>query len=190
MNLPNLLTVFRILLTPFFLLALVLPFTGHFLVALVLFIVASLTDYFDGRIARDQHLITDFGKFLDPIADKMLTTAAFLGFMVLGLGWGAVWITFIVLTREFLVASVRMIVAAKGTVLAADMLGKTKTCVQMGAIIAVLAIEGGLQLFPVLEVARLPLTIFYNLALWASVVFTAISGVNYVVGNKEALGLK
>ena len=105
MNLPNKLTVLRIILTPIFMLSLVWQFSYHYIVALFVFIFASLTDFFDGKIARQQGIVTDFGKFLDPLADKMLTTSAFLGFIALGIGDGAVWIAVIVLFREFLVSS-------------------------------------------------------------------------------------
>ena len=88
MNLPNKLTVLRLIMTPFFLLALLVEFPHHMLVALILFAAASITDYIDGNMARKHNLVTDFGKFLDPLADKMLTTAAFLGFIQLGIGVG------------------------------------------------------------------------------------------------------
>ncbi|MBQ6819289.1 MAG: CDP-diacylglycerol--glycerol-3-phosphate 3-phosphatidyltransferase [Clostridia bacterium] len=194
MNTPNKLTVMRMILTPFFLLALLWEFPFHYWVALGIFIFASLTDMWDGKLARKYNLITDFGKFLDPIADKMLTTAAFLGFIQLDLGVGVVWITFLVLMREFMVASVRMLAAAKGTVIAADIWGKVKTVVQMVAVIMVLSFEGFMELFarfcPSFTLLNAPMVILYNIVLWASAVLTVISGVNYLVKNKECLGLK
>ncbi len=194
MNTPNQLTVLRMILTPFFLLALLWQFPFHYWVALAIFVFASLTDMWDGKLARKHNLITDFGKFLDPIADKMLTTAAFLGFILLDLGVGVIWITFLVLMREFMVASVRMLAAAKGTVIAADIWGKVKTVVQMVAVIMVLSFEGFMDLFarfcPQFTLLNLPFVILYNVALWASAVLTVISGVNYLVKNKECLGLK
>lgn len=191
MNIPNQLTLLRIIMTPFFLLTLVWEFPFHYFVALFIFIAASLTDMWDGRIARKQNLITDFGKFLDPIADKMLTTSAFLGFMVLGHGKGIVWITFSVLTREFMVASIRMMAAKKGSVIAADMWGKVKTVVQMVAIIMVMAFEGFQDLFarflPSFTVLNTPMVILYNVALWGSAVLTVISGVNYWWKNRSCM---
>lgn len=177
--------------TPFFLLTLLWEFPFHYFVALFLFVAASLTDMWDGMIARKQNLITDFGKFLDPIADKMLTTPAFLGFMVLSHGKGIVWITFAVLTREFMVASIRMIAAKKGSVIAADMFGKVKTVVQMVAIIMVMAFEGFMDIFscylPSLCFLNTPLEIVYNVALWISAVLTVISGVNYWWKNRSCM---
>ena len=97
MNLPNKLTVARLAITPLFLVALIVEFPHHYLVALMLFCLASVTDYIDGNMARKCHLVTDFGKFLDPLADKMLTTAAFLGFIHLEIGYGITWITLLCL---------------------------------------------------------------------------------------------
>ncbi len=185
MNLPNKLTVIRMILTPFFLITLLLQFPFHYAVALFIFIVASITDYLDGNIARKQGIVTSFGKFLDPIADKMLTTAAFLGFMVLNIGWGTVWITFIVLLREFIVASVRMVaVSSGGKVIAANIWGKLKTVVQMIAIIFAIAAEQFKALFdfPVLSGI---LNILTSVFLWISAVLCVISGVIYLIDNKE-----
>ena len=95
MNTPNKLTIGRIIATPFFMAALMIDFPYHYTVALILFVAASLTDMIDGKMARKYNMITDFGKFLDPLADKMLTTAAFLGFIKMGIGWQVTWIAFI-----------------------------------------------------------------------------------------------
>ncbi len=193
MNIPNRLTVLRIIMTPLFLVALVWEFPFHYFVALLIFIAASLTDWWDGYLARKNNLVTNFGKFLDPIADKMLTTSAFIGFVALGLGEGIVWITFIVLTREFMVASMRMIAATKGNVVAADWWGKVKTVVQMVAIIMVMAFHGFMELFqmfvPQFTLLNTPMVILYNIALWLSAVLTVISGVNYMIKNKNCLEL-
>ena len=118
MNLPNKLTVIRILLAPIFLLLLLWEFPFHNLTAGLVFGAAALTDMFDGKIARSRGLITNLGKFLDPLADKMLTTAAFLGF--LAAGRLDVWAVMIILTREFMVTSVRLVAAKDGTVIAAS----------------------------------------------------------------------
>lgn len=193
MNIPNRLTVLRIIMTPLFLVALVWEFPFHYFAALLIFIAASLTDWWDGYLARKNNLVTNFGKFLDPIADKMLTTSAFIGFVALGLGEGIVWITFIVLTREFMVASMRMIAATKGNVVAADWWGKVKTVVQMVAIIMVMAFHGFMELFqmfvPQFTLLNTPMVILYNIALWLSAVLTVISGVNYMIKNKNCLEL-
>ena len=191
MNTPNKLSIIRIILTPIFMALLCINFPFHHFAALVVFVAASLTDMFDGKIARKYNLITDFGKFVDPIADKMLTTAAFLGFIALGIGYGVEWITLIVLIREFAVSSVRMIAAAKGTVIAADKLGKLKTVMQMTAIITALAFEGFMDIFamfiPSFTMLNLPMVIIYNILLWVSAILTVLSGINYLAKNKEAV---
>lgn len=184
MNLPNRLTLARIAAVPVFLILLLWQFPFHYFAALVIFVAASLTDLFDGKIARSRGLITDFGKFLDPIADKMLTTAALLGFISLGIGFGTVWITVIVLIREFSVSSIRMIAAVSGKVVAADKWGKIKTVMQMVGIIMALTFEEFIFLFPSLLLVGTILRIAYNIVLWFSAVLTVVSGINYLVKNK------
>ncbi|MBE6762372.1 MAG: CDP-diacylglycerol--glycerol-3-phosphate 3-phosphatidyltransferase [Ruminococcaceae bacterium] len=192
MNLPNKLTVARLIMTPFFLAALLIPFPHHYLVALVIFIVASLTDYIDGNMARKCGLVTDFGKFLDPLADKMLTTSAFLGFIHLGIGIGITWITFIVLIREFLITSLRLVSAGKGNVIAANIWGKLKTVSQMIAIIVAIAGKYLLTFFEYMDTNILVCTvdIITNILLWISAIFTVISGIIYVIQNKDFIDPK
>ena len=193
MNLPNKLTVIRMIMTPFFLIALLLEFPYHYLVSLVIFSVASFTDYLAGNIARKQGIVTSFGKFLDPIADKMLTTSAFLGFMMLDIGYGIVWITFIVLLREFLVASVRMVaVSSGGKVIAANIWGKLKTVSQMVAIIFALTAKQAIELLvqfnvraETMQIIVPLLNISRDVLLWKSAVLCVISGVIYLIDNKE-----
>ena len=183
MNLPNKLTVARLIMTPFFLAALLIDFSHHYLVALILFCLASITDYIDGNMARKYNLVTDFGKFLDPLADKMLTTAAFLGFIHLHIGEGITWITFIVLIREFLITSLRLVSAGKGNVIAANIWGKLKTVSQMFAIIV--AIGGRYILsFSSCAYAYDAINVITNVMLWISAALTVISGVIYVIQNK------
>ncbi len=185
------------MLTPLFLIVLMLDFPHHYIVAAVLFVVASLTDMADGKIARGRNLITNLGKFLDPLADKMLTTAAFLGFMACGIehNFGGVmgdmllWVNFIVLTREFLVTSVRLLAASGGKVVPANIYGKLKTVTQMAAIIATLVFEYVISLnlsFIDGSVADI-LRIVYVSLIWVSVFFTVVSGVIYLMQNKEYL---
>ena len=188
MNLPNKLTIARLIMTPFFLAALLISFPHNYLVALILFALASITDYIDGNLARKYNLITDFGKFLDPLADKMLTTAAFLGFIKLDIGVGITWITFIVLIREFLITSLRLVSAGKGNVIAANIWGKAKTVSQMIAIIIAI---GGRYIINLSEIygfadaaAWNVIDIVTNVVLWISAILTVISGVIYVVQNK------
>lgn len=194
MNTPNKLTIIRMVLVPIFMLLLLWQFKWHSLAALLVFIAASLTDMFDGKIARKRGLVTDFGKFLDPIADKMLTTAAFLGFICLDIGYGVVWVTLIVLLREFTVSSVRMIAAARGKVIAADKWGKVKTVVQMVSIIMALTFEVLKEVLTSLSVSDnvIKLTdtvtgILVTAAIWISSVLTVLSGLNYILKNKELL---
>lgn len=190
MNLPNKLTVVRIVLTPLFLLLTLVDFPCHYLAAGLVFGAAALTDMFDGRIARAQGLITNLGKFLDPIADKMLTTAALLSF--LATGHLDVWAVMIVLTREFMVTSVRLLAAKDGVVIAASIWGKLKTVAQFIAILFELAaLEFAswqttfLAALDLPELAfRVPLTVGYVL-LWIAVVLTAVSGIQYVWGYRQ-----
>ena len=190
MNLPNKLTVLRLIITPLFLAALIIPFSHHFLVALLIFAAASLTDYIDGKMARKQGLVTDFGKFLDPLADKMLTTAAFLGFIELGIGAGITWITFIVLIREFLITSLRLVSSGKGNVIAANIWGKAKTVSQMAAIIVAIGGKYISGFFPTSQVVGLSVDIATNIMLWISAALTIISGAIYVIQNKKYINPK
>lgn len=184
MNLPNKLTILRLIATPLFLLALLWSSLPHnFLIALVIFIAASLTDMADGMIARKNNLVTDFGKFLDPLADKMLTTAAFLGFIGLNIGKGTVWVTFIILVREFLITSLRLISAGKGKVIAANIFGKCKTVVQMVTIITILFAEYLIKL-GVIKGHFLDFVLGLETGLlWGSALVAIISGAVYLKDN-------
>lgn len=189
MNLPNKLTVVRLVMTPLFLVALIVEFPHHYLAALILFCLASVTDYIDGNMARKCHLVTDFGKFLDPLADKMLTTAAFLGFIHLEIGYGITWITFIVLIREFLITSLRLVSAGKGNVIAANIWGKAKTVSQMIAIIFAIAGRYAVSFFQNQTFVTVT-DIATNILLWISAVLTVISGAIYVIQNKDFIDPK
>lgn len=187
MNLPNKLTVVRIVLAPLFLLLTLWEFPCHYLAAGLVFGAAALTDMFDGRIARSRGLITNLGKFLDPLADKMLTTAALLSF--LATGHLDVWALMVVLTREFMVTSVRLIAAKDGTVIAASFWGKLKTVMQFVAIlfeIAALEWASWSVWFPSVPAIAytIPLIVGYVL-LWISVIATAVSGVQYVWAYRQ-----
>lgn len=189
MNLPNKLTVGRIILVPFFVVALLANFPLNNAVALIIFIAASLTDMFDGKIARKNGLITDFGKFADPLADKILVLAALLCFVQLGICDCVAVI--IVLFREFSVTSIRLIATSKGKVVAANMWGKAKTVSQMIAIIAVIAMQIVLELPEVrlnfINTATFEPIFFVvgEILIWISVVFTIISGVVYIIQNRQ-----
>lgn len=174
-------------------LALVIDFPFHYLVSLLIFIGASLTDLFDGKIARERGLVTDFGKFLDPLADKMLTTAAFLGFIALDIGYGAVWIAFIVLFREFAVSSIRLIASTSGgKVIAANIWGKLKTVFQMIAIIFAITAKQFLEILAMFNISaeifsaiELILAVASTVFLWISAVLCIVSGVIYIIDNKS-----
>ena len=184
MNLPNKLTVARIIATPIFMFFLM---ADLYFVALFIFIAAALTDMFDGKYARKHNMVTDFGKFLDPLADKMLTTAAFIGFLAKNIGGGMEWILFIVLFREFMVSSIRLIaVSSGGKVIAANIWGKLKTVSQMAAIIFTLLVAGIINLFPISALAVILSLAAYAL-LWISAILCIISGVIYLKDNISLL---
>lgn len=192
MNLPNKLTVLRIILVPFMVAAMLLDFQYNYLVAGLIFGAASITDYFDGSIARKRNLITDFGKFADPIADKILVISALVCFLAKGLCDPIILI--IVLFREFVVTSIRLSAASSGRVVAANMWGKVKTVTQMIAIICIFVLQTSLQIFGQYNLSNLDnheiVYIFFiigEVLLWISVVFTIISGVKYVIDNKDAI---
>lgn len=182
MNLPNKLTLARIVMVPLYMVFLIWDFPFHYAAALLVFIIASLTDYFDGKIARERHLITNLGKFLDPIADKMLTTAAFLVF--LGLGYIDVWSVMLIMTREFMVTSVRLMAAGGGTVVAASFSGKLKTVAQYIAIITMMvALQWqeicSMWLTSLPEPAYTVPILLSKILISVSVVLTVVSGVQY-----------
>ncbi len=187
MNLPNKLTVLRIIMTPVFMLLMLLEFPHHYLLALIVFGIAAFTDMLDGKIARKYNLVTSFGKFLDPLADKMLTTSAFLGFIAHGIGWQITWVVFIVLFREFLISSLRLIVvsSAGNKVIAANIWGKLKTVTQIAAIVIGIAFAQVKEWFTLSAGAVLTLDIVFNIVLWVSTVLCIISGIIYLMQNKE-----
>lgn len=191
MNLPNRLTVLRIVLIPFmmfFYLANFIPHGIGKLVALAIFIIASFTDLLDGKIARKRNLVTNLGKFLDPIADKILTTAVI--FLVIADGtipapWGVIIAT-IIIAREFIVATLRMQAASKGVVVAADMWGKVKTVVQMVALPICIVLAYILTCgYNVPNALTLTFQILAYASLGLATLLTVMSGINYVVKNKE-----
>lgn len=187
MNLPNKLTLVRCILTPVFLALMLIDFPFHYAAALVVFIAASLTDYFDGKIAREQQLVTNLGKFLDPLADKALTTAAFLGFLTVLGGSHLCWALFLILAREFAVTSVRLLAAKDGVVVAASFAGKMKTVMQMISVIYMLTALQVIDLLPMLGVPCAIVSTVNTVALiagyvciWVSVAATVVSGIQYI----------
>ena len=190
MNTPNKLTLARMIATPVFMATMLIDFPFHYLVSLLLFVAASLTDMIDGQMARKYNMVTDFGKFMDPLADKMLTTSAYLGFMfVYGKGvlsWQIVVITFIVLFREFAVSSIRLVaVTAGGKVVAANMWGKCKTVSQMAGIIFALAVYAFNEFVPLDTITFAVLDIIIIALFWLSALLCVISGAIYIWGGRQ-----
>ncbi|MBQ1207656.1 MAG: CDP-diacylglycerol--glycerol-3-phosphate 3-phosphatidyltransferase [Lachnospiraceae bacterium] len=166
MNLPNKLTIIRILMVPVFILFLLTELGGRFnhLITLVLFVAASLTDLLDGYLARKNNLVTNFGKFMDPLADKLLVCSALICFAATR--QLPAWMVIVIIAREFIISGFRLIASDEGVVIAASYWGKIKTVVQIIMIIAVI-IE-----FPYAMVIA-----------WAAVVLTIVSLVDYVIKN-------
>ena len=177
MNLPNKLTLARMIAVPFFIVAFML---GAYPVALVLFIAASLTDMLDGKIARARNLVTNFGKIMDPLADKILVYSALCLFIETGTI--DAWMLIIILAREFVVAGMRTVAASEGRVLAAGMSGKIKTALQMVAVVIMIA---GLWLTSVPAIMKIGYYIFL-----ASLVMTVYSGTEYVIQNRDVFSMK
>lgn len=197
MNLPNKLTLSRIILTPLFVVAILWSFPFHYLVALMIFSIASFTDMLDGKIARNRNLVTNFGKFLDPLADKILVLSALMCFVQNDIC--SCIIVIITLFREFTVSSIRLVAAADGKVVAANMWGKVKTVTQMISIILIFVLQFVLEL---MEMGIIPIGaegieisswIFYcigEIALWISTLFCIISGIIYIRDNKDVISEK
>ena len=178
LNTPNKLTIVRMIMTPFFLVTIMIESLPHrFLIACIIYSLASITDAIDGHLARKNNQVTNFGKILDPIADKILTTSALLAFMAMGLC--NIWIVMIVLTREFAVASIRMIAAAGGVVIPANVWGKAKTVSQMVFTIVIMLLA------EIYQYVKFPFTVpelatISNILLWITAILTVISGIIYI----------
>ena len=191
MNLPNKLTMLRIILVPFYIFFLLMPSVPHhYLIAFIIFAAASYTDHLDGKIARKYNLITDFGKFADPLADKIMILAALACFVQTGLTNAVVLI--VIISREFMVTAMRLVASSKGKVVAANNWGKAKTVSQIVAVLLVMLLQY------ILELSQLSLIQLSNAAsladifslvgegaLWISAALTIISGVIYIVQNFE-----
>ena len=168
MNLPNKITLVRMVMIPFFIAALLIDFPYHQPLAAALFIIASLTDSLDGYLARSRNLVTDFGKFMDPLADKVLVAAALL--FLIQAGRVEAWLVIIIITREYAISIIRAIAATNGKVIAASGGGKIKTVTQMLAIIMLLL--------------SMP---FGDIMMYVCVALTLYSGVEYIWNNRELI---
>ena len=197
MNLPNKLTVMRMALIPVFLVFMLVESIPHrYLIAAVIFAAASFTDYLDGHIARRDGLVTNFGKLMDPLADKLLVFSALVCFIELEMS--SALIVFIILAREFLVTSVRLIAAEQGTVIAADIWGKMKTVSQIiWVLVALIALwlEESWPLFmtvsPGASAPPAPVIFLIGLSFVIQtivVILTVFSGFNYIWTNRSLLG--
>lgn len=186
MNTPNKLTISRMLITPIFL-AVILWDTPHrFLFAVIVFSIAAITDTIDGKLARKRNEITVFGKLLDPVADKMLTTAALLAFM--HLGWCSVWIVFIVLTREFIVTSIRLIALSQGVVIPANIWGKLKTVSQMTFTIVIMLLAELDKTFGLFgKTISIEFSLLSNLLLGITAFLASVSGVIYILQSRKSI---
>lgn len=182
MNTANKITMLRVFLVPVFMILFMLDNTACHYAALGVFILASITDAIDGHVARKYNQTTTFGKFVDPLADKVLTTAAFL--ILMYYDRMDVWALMIILVREFAVAGIRLVAAGSGKVVAASMWGKLKTVTQMAAIIA------AMLLLPCDRFLGVPAELISSILIWISVVFTIISGIDYVAKNWNLMEMK
>ena len=181
MNLPNKLTIFRVILIPFFLVALMVPgIPAGKWIAVAIFIIASLTDFFDGRIARKQNLVTDFGKFMDPLADKLLVCSAMIA--LIELQRIPAWVVIVIIAREFIISGFRLIASDNGVVIAASYWGKFKTTFQM--LMVILLIVNLSENFPA---ATMGITIAEQILIYVSLLLTIISLIDYLVKNRSVL---
>ena len=172
-NVPNVLTVFRILLVPVLVVALLDETPNGDLFAAIVFCVASITDLLDGYLARTRNAVTTFGKLMDPIADKLLIVAALVA--LVSLDRLEAWVAMVIIAREFAVTAMRMAAGAQGVVIQANMLGKVKTCLQMAAVLALIAV-GDTD------------AVWVDLLVYVTVAVTVISGVDYFLGMRRRLG--
>ncbi|MCB6994442.1 CDP-diacylglycerol--glycerol-3-phosphate 3-phosphatidyltransferase [bacterium 210820-DFI.6.37] len=175
MNLPNKLTLLRIIAIPVFIVVLLM---GHRYIATIIFICASITDMLDGHIARKYNLVTNFGKLMDPLADKLLVMAALV--CLVELSDVAGWMVIVILAREFAVTGLRQVAASEGIVIAAGITGKIKTITQMIAIPLLL-----LDNWPCRYIG-FPLD---QVFLWIAVVMTIVSGAEYIIKNRQLLSM-
>lgn len=178
MNLPNKLTVLRVIMVPFFVFFMLTGVGGaaNKWIALIIFCVASLTDMLDGKIARARNLVTNFGKFMDPLADKLLVCSALIA--LVDLNKIAAWVVIIIIAREFIISGFRLIAAENGVVIAANYWGKFKTVSQMIMIILLLIDLGGV--FDILE----------QIFIWLSLALTVISLITYIWQNRSVLSMQ
>lgn len=173
MNLPNKLTIFRVILIPFFVVLLLFDITAYDKwIALAIFIIASLTDFLDGHIARKYNLVTNFGKFMDPLADKLLVCSAMI--CLVELARIPAWVVIVIIAREFIISGFRLVASDNGVVIAASYWGKFKTTFQI--------------LMICLMIADLPpLALVTQIVMWVAIALTVVSLVDYLIKNKDVM---
>ena len=176
MNLPNKLTLFRVVLIPFFVFFLLSPYFEEYgnYIAVAIFIVASITDFLDGKIARKYNLVTNFGKFMDPLADKLLVCSALICLIQLELI--PAWVVIIIIAREFIISGFRLVASDNGVVIAASYWGKFKTAFQMLTVIVL-----------ILNIPNKVFTILGTVLIYVSLALTVISLIDYIAKNKDVL---
>ena len=179
MNLANKLTMFRVILIPFFVFFMLAPIFGEArvladIIALIIFVVASLTDLLDGKIARKYNLVTNFGKFMDPLADKLLVCSALI--CLVAMNRLAAWMVVVIIAREFIISGFRLIAADNNVVIAASMWGKYKTTFQM-AMVILLILNWSFIWFEILT----------GVVVWSAVILTIVSLIDYLMKNKDVL---
>ena len=177
MNLPNKLTVLRVIMVPFFVFFMLTGVGGgaNKWIALIIFCVASLTDMLDGKIARARNLVTNFGKFMDPLADKLLVCSAMI--CMIPLGKLQAWFVIVIIAREFIISGFRLVASDNGIVIAASWWGKSKTISQMIMII--------------LLIADIPaLSVLNTVLIWVALILTVVSLIDYLVKNKNVLSMQ
>ena len=175
MNLPNKLTVLRIVMIPFFVVFMLCSVFGNAdkWIALAIFVIASFTDMLDGKIARKYNLITNFGKFMDPLADKLLVCAALI--CLTATGRIPAWIVIVIISREFIISGFRLVASDNGIVIAASYWGKFKTVFQMVMICLMIA-----------DIDAMAYRILTDVIMWIALVLTVVSLMDYIIKNKEA----
>ena len=178
MNLPNKITMFRVILIPFFVFFMLsegIPYNNY--IAAAIFIVASLTDMLDGKIARKYNLVSNFGKFMDPLADKLLVCSALICFVAIPSGPMPAWVVIVIMSREFIISGFRLVASDNGIVIAASWWGKSKTISQMIMII--------------LLIADIPaLSVLNTVLIWVALILTVVSLIDYLVKNKNVLSMQ
>jgi len=173
MNLPNKLTMLRVIMIPFFIVFLLVPITPYDKwIALAIFIIASLTDLLDGKIARKYNLVTNFGKFMDPLADKLLVCSALI--CLIELNKIPAWMVIIIIAREFIISGFRLVASDNGVVIAASYWGKFKTTFQMIAVCLLIADIEAINLLT-------------QVILWIAVILTVVSLIDYLVKNEDVM---